>query len=383
VHPRKTPKYAVELSPVRLGEIFAHCSDYVSRELRCGGRAELTATLCYLDGIVSGAAVNEDVLRPLTDPIRFAGAENPLQCALLALEGGVTCAGVKRRETMDDVVSDLTAGHCALLFPGKGGALTFEVRSPLGRSVEQPNLEKAVRGPKDSFVELLRSNTTLVRKKIRLAELKFLQTTVGRKTNTAVAVAYIDGVADPALVEQVTARLEDIDIDGLLSPGSLEEYLIGDVRSPFPQIHFTERPDRFAMNLLEGRVGILVDGLPFGFLLPASFLHFLRVPEEKAQHFLVATTLRLLRYLALVMATLVPAVFVAVSMYHQEMIPTRLLQSMISDESRKSPLSDEQLSVKLKNRGIKVSRRTIAKYREQLHLPPAFQRHKDYKIREL
>lgn len=333
-HPRRVPKYNVAARSDKLGEIFAHCSDYESRELCCGGRSELPAVICFLDGLTASSDISDGVIRPLTDPKRFADVKDPLACAEQALLGAVHCASVKRREEMDDIVDDLTRGRCALFFGKKAGAVTFEVRSSIGRSVEQPSLEKTVKGAKDSFVEVLRTNTALLRRKIRLAELKLVKTTVGRKTNTSVVVAYIDGVADPALVSQIMDRLEDIDIDGVLTAGNIEEYIADSTRSPFPQIHYTERPDRFAMNLLDGRVGLLVDGLPIGFMLPASFLHFLRVQEDNAQHFLVASGLRLLRYTALVIATLAPALFVAVAMYHQEMIPTKMLLSAIENKQQ-------------------------------------------------
>ena len=119
-----------------------------------------------------------------------------------------------------------------------------------------------------------------------------------------------------------------MDIDGLLTAGDLEEYIVDCPRTPFPQLLHTERPDAFAAQLLDGRVGILVDGLPLGFLLPGGLAAFMRVPEDSADHFLVASMLTLLRWAALVLSLCLPAAFVAISMYHQEMLPVKLLLSM-------------------------------------------------------
>lgn len=333
-HPRQQPKYPEKISSRTIENIFSGCADFESRELSCGGENGVKVFLCFLDGVVNSTVVSEDVIRPLTNPLRFGDVTKAAQCVGLIMDGGIYCRAVRHRRTTDEVVTDIVQGSCALIFDSLESAVTFEVRSALGRSVEAPTLEKSVKGSKESFVETLRSNTALVRRKLRLPELKFIQTTVGRKSGTVVAVAYIDGVASPSTLEQILAKLDSIDIDGALSSGNIEEYISPNPSSLFPQIHFTERPDRFAMNLLEGRVGLLVDGLPIGFMLPATFIHFLKVPEDNAQHFIVASGLRLLRYLALILAVILPAVFVAVAMYHQEMIPTKLLLSMIENKQQ-------------------------------------------------
>ena len=142
---------------------------------------------------------------------------------------------------------------------------------------------------------------------------------------------YRKRLTNPLLGEELQSRLERIDLDGLMNTGDLEEYLL-EKSSPFPQLLATERPDRFAMELLQGRAGLLVDGLPLGFLLPATLAETLRVPEDTAAHYTVASVLTLLRYLALFLSVLLPALYVAVTMYHQEMVPTRLLLSIIQSK---------------------------------------------------
>lgn len=139
---------------------------------------------------------------------------------------------------------------------------------------------------------------------------------------------HVEGVAKDGLAEEVLRRLDAIDIDGLLTAGDIEEYIVDSPRSPFPQLLHTERPDAFAIHLLDGRVGVLVDGLPLGFVLPAGLAAFMRVPEDSSDHFLVASMLTLLRWGALFLSLCLPAAFVAVSMYHQEMLPVKLLLSM-------------------------------------------------------
>ena len=327
-HPEKNPKYPGPLTPEGLTSVFTGCGDYETREVMPGllpgfGRV----TLCWLDGLVDGTAVSEDVLRPLTDLGRTISAHSPEQLMEILERGAAYSYTVRRRDTLDGVVSDLVNGFCVLLF-ATGAALSFETRTRLSRSVGEPSIEKAIKGGKDAFVELLRTNTSLVRRKLRTPELKVTQTVVGRLSGTGVALLYIEGVARQEIVSEAQRRIGDIDIDGLLAAGDLEEYIVDSPNSPLPQLLHTERPDTFAIHLLDGRVGILVDGLPVGFLLPADLAAFLRVPEDSAMHFSVASLLTLLRWIALGLSLLLPAAFVAISMYHQEMLPVKLLLSM-------------------------------------------------------
>lgn len=328
-HPRPNPKYDAPISTGELKGIFAICEDFQIREVHIGGNEKLTVTVCWLDGLVSGGDVAEDVVRPLTEKERLGDASSLRDCLDAILRGAVYSASVKDAGTLDDLVSLLVNGYCAIVFDSEKAAVCFESKNPNQRSIEQPTSEKSVKGAKDAFVEQIRTNTMLVRRKLRDPALKLKQTVVGRKSLTNVAVFYYDGVVQPAKVDELMKRLDAIDIDGLITAESLEEYIISSTASPFPQLMHTERPDRFAANILEGRVGVLVDGLPIGFMLPMSLAQLMRAPDDSSQHYIIVSALTLLRYFSLMLSMLLPAVFVAISMYHQEMIPTKMLLSMI------------------------------------------------------
>ena len=336
-HPKRTPEYDCDITIKNLKDIFASCGDFENRQINYGLEGRLFLSLCWIDGVVSGDGVSQDVIRPLTDLLRSVGSSAE-ECAGLIKEGLVYSYSVKERNDMDDLINDLTHGYCAVVFDGLKRAYTFELRSSNVRSVSEPTLEKSLKGAKDSFVETLRINTSLVRRRICSPKLKSVESDIGRKSNTRVALMFIDGVADPANVEELAARLDSIDVDVLLSTGTIEEYIVDVPRSPFPQLLHTERPDRFAMYLSDGRIGLLVDGLPVGLVLPASFGEFMRVTGDSSMHYLVATSLGLLRYLALILSLFLPALYVAVAMYHQEMIPTKLLLSII-DAKQDVPFS--------------------------------------------
>lgn len=329
-HPQQRPLYDMALNTENLKRIFEGCGDFTVMPVRLGGAdGRVTGELCYLDGVVDGQAVGGEVLRPLTEESRFGGVKSARAAAALITSGLAYFYSTRQRETMAQVVDDLVAGWCVLVFDGL--AVSFETKTSNQRSIEKPEMEKPLKGSKDAFSEAFRTNTSLLRRKVRSPALKLAETAVGRRTRTKVAVAYIEGLTNPTTVAAVQRRLRRIDIDGLLVTGDLEEYLL-DRTSPFPQIVLTERPDRFAMELLSGRVGLLVDGIPFGFLLPATLAEQLKVPEDNAGHSLTVSVLTLLRYMAMLLSVLLPAVYVAVTMYHQEMIPTKLMLSIIQSK---------------------------------------------------
>ncbi len=332
---------AEEISPALLQKLFADCGDFESRRLLAGGKTELW--LCWLDGTVNAADMAELVLRPLTDASRFADTA-PSEILHAAEQGLVYAVGPRLRSNAAALVSDLCNGCCALLAGRQ--ALCFQLRSPHQRGVEAPQAEKTMLGGKDAFTETLRINTALVRNRLRTPKLKLRQTQLGRKSRAALALLWLEDVAAPDVVAALEARLEEIDVDALLQAGVLCEELADAPRSPFPQVLHTERSDVFAMALLDGRVGLIADGLPLGFLVPSSLPAAMFSAEDEAQHFLVGSAIRLLRWGALLLTLFLPAFYVATAMYHQEMIPIKLLLSVIqSKQNVPFPTSAEILGM--------------------------------------
>ena len=331
-HPQRKPEFDCGISNDNLKKIFFSCEDFFLREIKLGLEKKILVFVCWIDGLVNETDVSEDVVRPLTASDRLAGANSSRQAVRLIQQGAVWRGTVRRQETMDDLVSDLTAGCAALVFEGLGIALTFETKSQTGRPVQEATIEKAVKGARDAFCETLRVNTALVRRRLRTPKLKLTEQSAGRESNTRIALLYIEGIAKPSLVEAVRARIAAMDLDAVLSAGDLEPYVTDHPRSPLPQTAHTERPDKLAAALLQGRVGLIVDGLPVGFLLPGTLGALMRAPEDRADVPLVASGLMLLRWLALLIALTLPALYVAAALHHPEMLPTQLLVSMVKAE---------------------------------------------------
>ena len=330
---RSAPVYACLPTVEALKTIFSACADFQTRTLRLGLETDRLVTVCWLDGVVSARMLTEDVIKPLTTISRLPG-EDERQSLLRILAGAVYNCSAQYRDTMDDVVADLTHGCCVLLFDGTQQAVSFEARGDAQRAVSEPTLEKSIKGAKDAFVETLRVNTALVRRRLCTPKLKLVESTVGRETGTRVALLYLEGAADAETVALMSARLAALDPEALLATGLLEQGLTDEPGSPFPQLLHTERPDRLAQYLTEGRVGLLIDGLPIALAGPVTFADFMRCSGDNAQSPVIASALSLLRWLALLVSLLLPALYVAVALYHQEMIPTRLLLSVIEAKQR-------------------------------------------------
>ena len=327
-HPRKIPRFDGPLTAEALGEVFRDCVDFTRREVELAGLGRLS--LCYLGGMVRMERVSDYVLRPLAEDRRL-GQCRTMGEAMERMEGGALYnLGTARRDTLDQAAADLVAGWCLLFFPGEASALSLFTGTEEKRAVSAPAGETVLKGARDGFVESVRTNTSIVRRHLKAPELRIREQTVGRQSLTLVDVLYMEGLTDLALVEQVWDKLADMDVDGVFSTGGIEEYLVPAHRTPFPLVQYTERSDRFCAGLCEGRVGLLIDGVPLGYLTPAVLGNFLQAPQDKSTSWLLATGLTLLRYGCMLLTLFLPALYVAMVTFHQEMIPTRLALSIIA-----------------------------------------------------
>ncbi|HWI63673.1 MAG TPA: spore germination protein [Symbiobacteriaceae bacterium] len=305
---RLTPSLAENRSAVM--QAFADCSDLISRDLRPpSGPAAL---LLHLDGLVDRQMLAHDLL----------GQPNAGESTFLG--------GMRHLRTVGDVTGAILDGDAVLLTDGQDQAVAYRIRGGQVRAVSEPKTEPSIRGPKDAFVEPLRVNIGLLRRKIRNPRLKVRTLRLGQVTRTVVAVLYVEGLADPRVLEEVMHRLERVEVDSVLEGGYLEQFIEDHPFSPFPQVQNTERPDSVAGNLLEGRIAILVDGSPFALLVPVVFAQFLQVPEDYYSRPLVGSALRLLRTGLLFVALLLPSIYVSIITFHQEMLPSSLLYSIVS-----------------------------------------------------
>ena len=306
--------------------LFGNAGDFVVRQLSCQG---FTLYAYAIDGLTSGGDTSEYVFKPLAEHL----TGDTIQLLYdNALRGGVYNSVAVPCKDLEDAAMKLVNGFCVVLFPG-AGAIAFEVKTGEKRGPSAPEVENTVKGAKDGLVETIRTNTSLIRRHLRTPALRLDETKVGRRSLTNVTVAWIEGITSPELVKRMKKRLDSIDVDALITPGAVEEYVTGSRATAFPLLQYTERADTFCLGLLDGRVGLLVDGLPLGYLAPVDLECLMESTEDLSRDYVSASCVRVLRYGALIFSLLLPGFYIALTVFHQQMIPLPLLRAMI--ESKK------------------------------------------------
>lgn len=324
-----------------LRSMYQNCFDVTFRTFLING--QIKAVLVYIEGLSSMEEVENYVLAPL-----MAETANGVHSPRELLEKKIHISKIKEIKTVADCIENISIGNPVILIEQEIIGISLGLAKWEKRSIEEPQSEGVLRGPREGFVETLGINTSLLRRKIKTSNFKMKSMKIGSLTETNLVIAYIEGLADPTLIEEVEKRLLRIDIDSVLESGYIEELIEDNSFSPFPQLVNTERPDIAAANLLEGRVVILVDGTPFVLIAPISFITLLQSPEDYYQRFLISSLIRLLRFVFMAFSLLLPSLYVAVLTYHQEMVPTALLISMASSrESVPFPALVEALMMEI------------------------------------
>ncbi|MFZ5814250.1 MAG: spore germination protein, partial [Bacillota bacterium] len=293
----------------------------VLRPLRIGG-TDIQGLVAYLDDQVDWVHLHWTILHPLIErTIPPAVIRQPDALIQQVLTEGQASSSSDWNHLVDAILT----GSAIVLIDGVEKALILEVKGWAKRPVQRPNAELTVRGPQEGFTEDLRTNVSLIRRRLRTPDLMVEWGQIGNRSATDIALVYLKSVANPKLVKETRRRLRSISIDYLADSGSLEQLLEDRPYSVYPNILATERPDRFAAQIAEGYLGILVGNTAFALILPATIPMFLHSPEDAYLRWPYGTFVRLLRVFSFYMALLVPGLYVAIANYHQEMIPTTLM----------------------------------------------------------
>ncbi|MBO7744214.1 spore germination protein [Paenibacillus sp. MWE-103] len=304
-----------------LRAVYADCPDVIFRPFAVGGGTE--AVLVYIDGLSDTEGLNENVLTPL-----MAGKSEEARAVKELVEKRLAVSGTKGAQGFAEAVGAIAEGNALLLIDRLEEGILLSVSKFEKRAIQEPSAESVVRGPREGFTETMKDNLSLLRRRIRSPLMKFQTLKIGRYTQTEVAVAYIQDLADPELIEEVKRRLARIDVDGVLDSGNIEEYIEDMSFSPFPQIVSTERPDVAASGLLEGRAVVLAEGSPFALIAPVTLFSLAQASEDYYERFMLGTMIRWMRIFLMAISLMLPSIYVALLAFHQEMIPTRLLISI-------------------------------------------------------
>ncbi len=301
---------------------MGNSADFIIRDIQIAHSHP--AALIYLDGMVDTQALQSDVIGPLLDcvlqpPITFNWlSQNVIKASEITISSKLQAG-----------LSAILSGSVLLIADQLSEGLIIALPGWDERNIDSSSTQPAVRGPQHAFIESLRTNTTLVRRKVKDTRVRIDTIQVGQLTKTDVALMYVSGLVDDQLVERLTKQLQAITADRVLEGEYLEELLLANkMRTIFPLLYNTDRPDVIAAAIIEGRIGLFIDGTPFVLVAPSFFVDFLQAAEDYYQSYIYSSMIRLLRYVSLYICMLAPAIYIALTTYHQDMLPTQLLLSL-------------------------------------------------------
>lgn len=305
-----------------------------------------SALVLFIDGMVSEASIHDFLLEPLLLKNSIKMKENETENSInkkvtiknvrkfnledFIFNGLIPQANITKESELTKIIEKVNAGFCALFVDTITTAFCVETKGFPGRSITEPVTEGVLRGSREGFVENIRTNTTLLRKIVNNEKLIIEEMDVGKISKTKVEICYLKDIANEDLVAEAKYRINNLNIDYLLSTGQLEQLICDNTISAMPQLVSTERPDRTANYLLLGRVAILVNGSPFALILPAVLIDFLTSAEDINLNFIYANFLRAIRGIAMVFAILLPGLYIAITNFHYELIPSELLFAIIN-----------------------------------------------------
>ncbi len=319
-----SPKIDVIIS--QLQDSVPKSLDVVIRPIRMGN-GQMAASF-YIDGLINKEVLGLDFYAPLQAATR-EGRWSVEEIRQSVLQVG----DIKIIDDLDMIIDLVLQGMTALFVEGETYALVIEMIQWQQRSIDEPNTDNVIRGPREGFVETLRINVSMIRRKIHHKDFIAETVRVGRYSNTDVALVYVSSIVNKDVLAELKRRLKNIDIDAILDSGGVEQLIEDKPYSFFPTIGITEKPDITAAKILEGRVALIVDGSPIVLTVPMLFVEGLQSPEDYYSRFYFACFMRIIRVFALLISLFLPAIYIAVVGYDQQMIPISLLQTMLEAEA--------------------------------------------------
>lgn len=308
--------------------MLGNSSDIVYRQLKIGPKSKNRICIIYTDNLIDTLALQElidSLLNNITEDDLNSEYQGTSVFTDVLIEKIVPVGEAAEVKDFNTLITNVLSAQAAILIDNQSQAITVNIPGFDKRSIEEPQSATLIKGPRDGFIESIGTNTSLLRRRIRSANLWMESKEIGRVSKTKVVVAYIKGIANEDIVKEVHERLDRINIDAILESGYIEELIQDETFSPFPTIFNTERPDAVAGKLLEGRVAIFVDGSPFVIVVPSLLIEFFQASEDYYMRADISTLLRFLRFFCFFLALIAPSLYIAVLTFHQEMLPTTLL----------------------------------------------------------
>lgn len=306
----------ISINKQEIINIFNNTSDLITYEFET--KSNIKMMVCYIEGFIDRNLLDRDILKPI-----ILNLETPKD-----IKKVIYVSSMEEIELMEEIADKMTYGNVAIFVNGINKSYIINLNQWEKRAIEEPQAEAIVRGPKEGFVEDILTNKVMLRRRIRNSDLVFEDYIIGKQTKTKISIAYIQGIVNEHVLEEAKKRIDDIDIDGILESGYIEQLIEANPSSLISTIGNTQKPDVVAGKILEGRVAVFCDGTPHVLTMPKLFVEDIQASEDYYTRPFYATFLRWLRIFSLFLSLVLPGLYVALQTFHQEMIPTVLLITM-------------------------------------------------------
>jgi spore germination protein KA len=291
-------------------DLFFHTQDLKKRKLHFHGRKGI---ILYIESLIDKSYIDLHIIRPL------------METQKTEIEQIITATHVNTETNLEQIAKDLIQAKAVLFFEQSEVAYVVEAALVIKREVKEPDNEGVVRGSHEGFIENLTVNLHLIRNRLENHKLKVRYYQLGTESNTRVAMVYLEDLANPDIILKVEERLLSVSVDTLISPGFLADFIEDNPYSPFPQLLYTERPDRVVSNLMEGRAALFTEGDPTAIVVPVSLFSFYQSPDDYHSRWMIGSFVRLIRLASFLIAFQLPALYIAIIAFHPEMLPSELV----------------------------------------------------------
>lgn len=305
-----------------LKNMMDKCDDVVYRKLTAG-KSDIPLLIAYIDSMVDKERLNSDIMKPLMEKRNWESEKNNINTKII-MEKVLAVSQIKESKSLNQLVDSLLDGNTLLFINGSKTALAIANKNKESRSISESGSERTVRGSQESFVESIEKNINMIRYRIQSPKLAVEMLKMGENTATNVALLYMNEISKKELVDDLRCKLKNIKSNAILASAQVEQLIEDNKWSVFPQIMATDRPDKLAGCLLEGRAVIIVDGTPYALIAPVTFAMFLNSSEDYFERSILTSFIRLMRYSCYLIASTLPALYIALTSYHPGMLPTPL-----------------------------------------------------------
>lgn len=317
---------------------FGNTTDLIIRKFVIGSPKSIEIVAIYMEGLADDELINEFITHShslMVESTELLEIENNQIAYIQNIfnflkEISLTIGKTTVTSYWKDVIPSLLDGNTIVLFDGSHDVLNISTVGGNYRAISEPTTQAVVRGSKEGFIESISSNIVMIRRRVKNEKLRIEKMKIGEVSNTDVAIMYIEGFVKDQILVEVKQKLEKIDTNAILESNHIEELIQEKALTPFPTVSSTERPDQLSRSLLEGKIAIFVEGTPFALVIPSVFSDFLKSSEDYTLSYTISSLIRILRYISFHFSIFSSPIYIAIVTYHQEIIPTNFLISLIA-----------------------------------------------------